>query len=348
MPPAPALAPAAPQGLALDPRGLDGLRRAARATPEEGLRQVSRQFEALFIGMLLKSMREATPSSGLLEGPGAKTYLSMLDQQIAQSLAGRGMKLADAMFEQMRRTLPAGPRTDAAQAAVERARAPATPAAATPAQRAASPAAATPAQPAASPAAAAAIAARHAPAPAAAAAAATAAAAAAATPSQPSEPPEPESLVQAVGEHVRAFVDRVGAAARAASAASGVPAVLIVAQAALESGWGRREIRQADGSPSFNLFGIKADRGWRGPVAEAPTTEYVDGRPQRVRARFRAYGSYEESFADYARFLAGNPRYAGVLSAATPAEAARGLHRAGYATDPGYAAKLLRIIERLR
>ncbi len=154
--------------------------------------------------------------------------------------------------------------------------------------------------------------------------------------------------MQAVGEHVRAFVDRVGAAARAASAASGVPAVLIVAQAALESGWGRREIRQADGSPSFNLFGIKADRGWRGPVAEAPTTEYVDGRPQRVRARFRAYGSYEESFADYARFLAGNPRYAGVLSAATPAEAARGLHRAGYATDPGYAAKLLRIIERLR
>ncbi len=102
----------------------------------------------------------------------------------------------------------------------------------------------------------------------------------------------------------------MGASAQAASTASGVPAPLILAQAALESGWGKREIRADDGTQSFNLFGIKADRSWKGATVETTTTEYVDGEPQKVRAKFRAYASYEEAFTDYARFITRNPRYA--------------------------------------
>ena len=103
---------------------------------------------------------------------------------------------------------------------------------------------------------------------------------------------------------------------------------------------------------SHNLFGIKAGAGWNGPVAEITTTEYVDGRPQKVTAKFRAYASYDESFRDYARMLKDSPRYAGVVaqaaqgaaSAASAAGFAQGLQRAGYATDPAYADKLTRVI----
>ena len=138
----------------------------------------------------------------------------------------------------------------------------------------------------------------------------------------------------------------MAAPAQSASQASGVPARLILAQAALESGWGRREIRGDDGSQSHNLFGIKAGKSWKGPVVEAVTTEYVDGVPQRTKAVFRAYGSYDEAFADYAKFMTGNPRYAQVLAARDPAEAAHGLQRAGYATDPDYGGKLMRIMKK--
>lgn len=141
-----------------------------------------------------------------------------------------------------------------------------------------------------------------------------------------------------------AFVEQHGDAARQAEAATGIPAAFMVAQAAHESGWGRREINHADGSPSHNLFGIKAGAGWRGSVAEVTTTEYVGGVARKVTAKFRAYASYAESFADYARLMTTSPRYQGVLAADTANEFAQGLQRAGYATDPAYADKLTRVI----
>ena len=147
--------------------------------------------------------------------------------------------------------------------------------------------------------------------------------------------------------HVEQFVSRLLPAAQRASQASGVPAQLIMAQAALESGWGRREIRMQDGTTSFNVFGIKADKSWKGPVAEAATTEYVNGVSQKTKAVFRAYGSYDEAFADYAKFLTNNPRYANVLATENPAQAAHGLQRAGYATDPEYGGKLVRIMKQM-
>jgi peptidoglycan hydrolase FlgJ len=156
---------------------------------------------------------------------------------------------------------------------------------------------------------------------------------------------DPSAAVRLPQQAAASFVHQHGEAARAAQVQTGIPAEFMISQAALETGWGRREIRHADGSTAYNLFGIKAGPGWKGPVAEVLTTEYVDGRPHKVSARFRAYASYAESFADYARLIKNSPRYAGVVAAGGSASGfAQGLQRAGYATDPAYADKLTRVI----
>ena len=306
------------QRFALDVQGVDALRRTVRTSPEEGLQQVSRQFEALFMNMVLKSMREATPSSGLLDSQDQKVYLSMFDQQLTQNLSGRGVGLAEAMLAQLRRQMPsAALETDDGIGTRPISLEP--PAGLPYGPRAGIPIGSVPG--------------------------ARVSTAADLGVYQVKSGPAPAANASLQGQ-VDAFVDRMGASAQAASAASGVPAPLILAQAALESGWGKREIRADDGTQSFNLFGIKADRSWKGPVVETTTTEYVDGEPQRVRAKFRAYASYDEAFTDYAKFITRNPRYANVLAADTPAEAAHGLQKAGYATDPQYGQKLVRIMQK--
>lgn len=295
------------QRLSFDVQGVDALRRTARQSPQEGLRQASKQFEVLFMGMLLKSMREATPSEGLFSSQTEKTYTAMLDQQLAQKMSGRGLGLAEAMYAQLSKTLGTegtGAAT-AAKPVVESANRPPLPA------------------------------------------------------GRPADLSAYEKVYESATAqaswsrsqlpqaHVEHFVARLLPAAQRASEASGVPAQLIMAQAALESGWGRREIKGEGGQPTFNLFGIKADKSWKGPVAEVTTTEYVRGKPEQLQASFRAYASYDEAFADYARFLTSNPRYASVRMAPDAAEAAHGLQRAGYATDPAYGDKLVRIMKQL-
>jgi flagellar protein FlgJ len=141
-----------------------------------------------------------------------------------------------------------------------------------------------------------------------------------------------------------AFIQKMLPHAQAAERSTGVPASFILGQAALESGWGKGEIRNADGSPSHNLFGIKAT-GWGGNTADVMTTEFEGGQAVRQVARFRSYGSYTEAFSDYARMLSNSPRYAATVRNAGTAESfASGMQRAGYATDPQYAAKLARTI----
>ena len=286
------------QRLSLDVQGVDALRRTVRSSPQEGMKQASKQFEVMFLQMMLKSMREATPSDGMFSSSQEKTYTSMLDQQLSQNLSGRGLGLAEAMLAQLSRAMgnEAAPPAPGALAPKTAPVSQATPDLSL-----------------------------------------YEAATAQATLSR-------SALPQA---HVEQFVTRMLPAAQRASQASGVPAQLIMAQAALESGWGRREIRAEDGSPSYNLFGIKADKSWKGPVAETTTTEYVNGVAQKTRASFRAYGSYDEAFSDYAKFLVTNPRYANVLANRDPAEAAHGLQRAGYATDPDYGGKLVRIMKQM-
>ncbi|MBC7598368.1 MAG: flagellar assembly peptidoglycan hydrolase FlgJ [Polaromonas sp.] len=314
------------QRLSLDVQGVDSLRRTVRSSPQEGMKQASKQFEVMFMQMMLKSMREATPSDGMLSSSQEKTYTSMLDQQLSQNLSGRGLGLAEAMFTQLNRTMGG----DALALA---------PATAASGQL---PGPTLPGMPLAMDA-----------------------------KSQSPMTPLPKVVTAALTRtpdlsfyekataqatmsrsvlpqaHVEQFVSRMLPAAQRASQASGVPAQLIMAQAALESGWGKREIRAKDGTTSFNVFGIKADKSWKGPVVETTTTEFVNGAAQKIQGRFRAYGSYEESFADYARFLTGNPRYASVLATPDPARAAHGLQRAGYATDPDYGGKLVRIMAQM-
>ncbi|RYM74154.1 flagellar assembly peptidoglycan hydrolase FlgJ [Serratia liquefaciens] len=144
------------------------------------------------------------------------------------------------------------------------------------------------------------------------------------------------------------FVARLSTPARVVSQQSGIPHQLIVAQAALESGWGQREIPAADGSPSYNLFGIKAGGSWDGPVTEITTTEFEQGAAKKIKAKFRVYGSYVEAMADYAKLLTNNPRYAGVANARSPEQAAQALQQAGYATDPQYASKLVSVIQQMK
>lgn len=302
------------QRLAMDVQGVDALRRTVRSSPQEGLKQASKQFEVMFMSMVLKSMREATPSEGMFGNQQEKLYTSMLDQQLAQNLSGRGLGLADAMLAQLTRSTGSA----ALQGSPD-----------------GLPSVKPPSRP---------------------------------GPVAPKEAPDfPAPLSQAPDisfyeaataqatmsrsvlpqAHVEQFISRMLPAAERASQASGVPAQLIMAQAALESGWGRREIRSDQGVTSHNVFGIKADKSWKGPVVETSTTEYVNGVAQKGRAAFRAYSSYEEAFSDYAKFLVTNPRYAGVRTTQDPAEAAYGLQRAGYATDPQYAGKLVRIMKQM-
>jgi peptidoglycan hydrolase FlgJ len=143
----------------------------------------------------------------------------------------------------------------------------------------------------------------------------------------------------------RAFADRLWNEAQQAESATGVPAKFILGQAALESGWGKREIHAADGSSSFNLFGIKAGKGWTGKTVDVVTTEYVNGEPRKLTQKFRAYDSYAEAFSDYGRLLTNNPRYAHALEHGSDATRfAQHLQKAGYATDPRYAQKLAAVI----
>ncbi|WP_233196348.1 flagellar assembly peptidoglycan hydrolase FlgJ [Chromobacterium sinusclupearum] len=153
----------------------------------------------------------------------------------------------------------------------------------------------------------------------------------------------------AVSPDRQAFLEEMRPYAQAAAARLGVTPDIVLAQAALESGWGRKPLTLANGGNSHNLFGIKADSRWRGGVAAALTTEFADGQKQSRVESFRAYPDYQAAFDDYARLLASNPRYRAALGVGGDAQAfARGLASGGYASDPGYAGKLADLVGQLR
>ena len=279
----------------LDARGLDALRLQAKQDPQQALKGVSQQFEAVFLHTLLKTMREATPQDGPMDSDQTRSYTAMLDQQMAQSLSSRGIGLADVMLRQLTRNR-AAPGAGQAAAPLDAKAAPASaPAQAVPARKAA-----------------------------------------------------PGELKVEELQRGQNFLSRMRDPALEASAQTGIPARFLLGQAALESGWGKHEIGAADGSPSHNLFVIKAGKNWKGASVEVMTTEYLDGAPRKILQRFRAYGSYAEAFQDYAALLKGNRRYAAVLGQTDGAAFAQGLQRAGYATDPRYADKLTSILNGAR
>ncbi|WP_312663898.1 flagellar assembly peptidoglycan hydrolase FlgJ [Pantoea sp. CTOTU49201] len=144
------------------------------------------------------------------------------------------------------------------------------------------------------------------------------------------------------------FIAQLAQPAQVASQQSGIPHHLILAQAALESGWGQRQILTRDGKPSYNVFGIKASGDWKGATTGIMTTEYEGGVAKKVRASFRVYGSYMEALSDYVKLLSNNPRYAAVANAPSAEQGARALQAAGYATDPKYAQKLVGMIQQFK
>ncbi|CAM8673462.1 flagellar assembly peptidoglycan hydrolase FlgJ [Leclercia sp. M-A074-M] len=161
-------------------------------------------------------------------------------------------------------------------------------------------------------------------------------------------PKVPESNDEPLTGDSKDFLAQLSLPARLASQQSGVPHHLILAQAALESGWGQRQIRRENGEPSFNIFGVKASGSWKGPTTEITTTEYENGEAKKIKAKFRVYSSYLEALSDYVGLLSRNPRYAAVTQAATAEQGAQALQNAGYATDPQYARKLTSMIQQLK
>lgn len=307
----------APNRAAFDVQAAQDLRSQLKQNPREGLKAAAQQFETLFLQMVLKSMRDTVPTDGLLQSDQTRFYNGLLDQQMAQDMAGsgKGVGFARLIEQQLGRQLApeAGAGADAGDAVADL-----TAILAGKGLPLDMPVAGR-------------LQYRDVP------SALPTSAAYAATPAA-------RPAAQAMPESAREFVSQVWPHAVEASRSTGIPPQFLVAHSALESGWGKSEIRRPDGSNAHNLFGIKAGASWQGETVDVTTTEYVDGQPQKMVEKFRAYGSYAEAFRDYAGLLRNNPRYAAVIGSQDGTEFARKLQQAGYATDPQYADKLSRII----
>ena len=293
-----------------DVQALAKIKTDLRKDDPEALKATARQFEAVFLQMVLKSMRAATPQTGPFDSDQTRFYQELLDSQLAQAMAAKGgTGLAAVIERQLSRAaapqalsgeegFPLAPPLRSMPFNVPRAY---------PLPDGGKPPPAIPLE------------------------------------GSPVRPSLIEGAASAVPP-APTFLAGVWPHAVAASRTTGIPAQFLVGHAALESGWGKFEPRFADGRPSHNLFGIKAGASWTGAVVEASTTEYVNGIPEKRIERFRAYGSHAEAFQDYAQLLAQSPRYAAVVGSRDAASFAQGLQRAGYATDPAYASKLERVI----
>lgn len=305
-------------------QGLQKLKNTAVKDPNQGLKGAAKQFEALFLNQMLKSMRAATPKSDLLDTSTTDFYTEMLDAQLAQNMAGKGLGLAQRIEAQMRARgmlqadpreykenliagIPKGkPKSLTGMESINR------------------------------------IDTRQI--------------------VGTIDKGQQDSLADFDGRrnpfrhssgsstkapHVQAFLDQMSPSAIVASKVSGVPAKLIVAQAALETGWGKDKLKTERGENSFNVFGIKAGSYWTGKTTNVATTEFVNGIPQRSVEKFRVYDSYDSAFSDYARLISNNSRYQGVVNARSDVAAARAIQQGGYATDPEYANKLIAVMANL-
>ncbi len=321
---------------AYDVSAIDKLKYTASKQSDGGVHQAAKQFEALFIKQMLSSMRKAIPQSHLLgDSPARKQYQDMMDAQWSQTLAQRGMGLAKMLDKQLigHGGGHSGIESQATAAAPQIARAKPRPLA--PSESLASIQAQRDV----------------------AAQVSSRAASAGTRDTAPIVDATRDAgapllsfgdALAATGpastEHVRDFVNRLEAPAAMAAHRTGLPSRLILAQAALETGWGRHEITADGGAQSFNVFNIKAD-GWNGASTSVATHEYAGGTMQATQAGFRVYDSYDQAFSDYARLIDSSPRYAAARQAATPEAAARALQDGGYATDPNYADKLVSVMQ---
>ena len=257
--------------------GLNAIKVAGREDPTEGLKQVAKQFESLFVNMMLKTMRDSNKAfseGNYLSSNEMEMHQQNFDNQLSVHLtAGEGIGLADVLFRQLVQQY------DANEEALE-------------------------------------------------------------TESSDTGP------VKATFDSPEDFVRQVMPFAEQAAEKIGVAPEFLVAQSALESAWGSKVAADSRGATSHNLFGIKADKSWDGPVAGTKTLEFEGGAAIRQQANFRKYDNIGESFTDYVEFLQSNPRYKSAISdASDPNKFATALQDAGYATDPMYATKIQAVMK---
>ena len=315
---------------------LQKLKSKAKDNSEEGLRLAAQQFEQLFVSMLLRSMRDANAAFGednFMNSSQTKMFQSMYDNQIALEMASsQGIGLTDVLVRQLggqpepNKTSPELKALDMNSRELNRAF-----------DQAAS----------------------------------IAASALLAKAEGQENPPgltltedQKETVKEVFEQQLQAaakapvsdlperfetpeeFVEKLMPLAEKVAGELGVDPRVLLAQSALETGWGKFMVRSVDGDNSNNLFNIKADRRWGGASAQVSTLEYRNGVAQRENAFFRSYESYEDSFRDYVDFLKNSPRYRMALeSAGDPYEYVQQLQDAGYATDPKYAEKIKNIFE---
>jgi peptidoglycan hydrolase FlgJ len=310
-----------------DFNGLANLKNQARQNSPQAVKEVAKQFEAIFVSNVLKGMRDAKLADGISDNDQSKFYKEMYDQQLAVHLSGKpGVGLADLIVKQLSPDdHKDGDKKMGLEDYLNRS---------------------------------------------------SSSRKSVSQPSRSSDkhghskaddragnnlavfksyvhdmrPPKEIDEIPLKNAHVgpiksaEDFVQKLYPYAAQAAKELGVEPKVLLAQAALETGWGRSVIKNSDGSSSFNLFNIKASKSWGGDQARVSTLEYHNGVARKEQAGFRSYSSYQESFRDYVDFIKDNPRYHNALQHVGNSE--RYLHelqRAGYATDPSYAHKIMQL-----
>ena len=285
--------------------GLAALKGRSNGGDEKGaLKVAAKQFEAIFLNMMLKQMREASFGDPLFDSDAGDSYQSMFDQQLALNLSESGSL---GIAELIERQLGGGKSSTSVDTA-------------NPfnALRFVAPQLNNNVK---------------------------------AITTEPATVIAKSATVIAKKEGVDSkqgaftsandFVEKIWGHAEKAAKELGVPTETLVSQAALETGWGKFVMTHADGKPSYNLFGIKADSRWNGDSVSVQTTEYRNGVVEKERANFRAYDSLQQGFDDYVKFLKTSPRYIDALNSKGDAgEYLDKLQQGGYATDPAYANKI--------
>ncbi len=321
---------------------------------DAALKQVSQQFESMFTSMMLKSMREANAvfeDDSLVTSDETKFYRDMYDQQLALHLShNKGLGIADVLYRQFtNRKGVTHSQSDKTQDPEDLQSIKTEKMAALPARDSSVPPLLKPKI--------------------------SSPVAAALMPAKtvvesfqdpysddaPTElPPKTdaattkplakvESLLRLSVRSPSEFVEQLLPYARSAAAQLGVNPLMLMAQAALETGWGQRMLKDQQGNTSNNFFNIKSSSGWGGNHVDVSTLEYRNGIAQQEQAKFRKYSSVAASFQDYVDFIKGNPRYQQALDTAGDAKHyIQALHGAGYATDPAYSQKIIGLFEALK
>jgi len=300
--------------------GINTMRAQARVDPQSSLKQVAKQFEGIFIQMMLKSMRDASMGDDIFDSDQSRLYRDMFDKQIALDMAnGKGIGIAEAMVRQLEKNVPsktpARAHSQISSGYFEHSNR-------------------------------------------------TGNANGKILPQAQSNEVYANSQIRGIEKYgdshsseynedttkfnsPEEFTNYILPFAEDAAKELGVSPLVLVSQAALETGWGKAVIRHRDGESSHNLFNIKADSRWDGERVSKSTLEYHNGIAKYENASFRSYDSFADSFDDYVDFLRTNHRYSTALQHSGDDEIfIKDLHQAGYATDPNYADKIISILNR--